>query len=72
MEACPSAASPLLRTISMDDVPQSILDEIRKYCLVNPEEECCGVVFSYEDYRFFPLPNENASSISFRLPYSAF
>ncbi len=51
----------------MDDVPQSILDEIREHCLGNPEEESCGVVFSYENYRFLPFPNENASGVSFRL-----
>lgn len=37
----------------MNNIPQYIFDSIKKYCLKNPKEETCGIVYLENDDLFF-------------------
>jgi proteasome lid subunit RPN8/RPN11 len=37
------------RGFQLNDISQSILDEIKKYCLQNKQEESCGLIYSESD-----------------------
>ena len=37
------------KDFQLNDIPQGILDEIKKYCLKNKQEESCGLIYSEQN-----------------------
>lgn len=37
----------------MNNIPQKILEQIKKYCRKNPNIECCGIIYCENEQLFF-------------------